>query len=85
MKTYELIPTTQQSFYGKCRVRDDGQYAWLESYTTTVAEYNHKTGEMRVYDWYSATTARHINAFLRHFGFPSMTKKEMEAMPLLTK
>lgn len=78
MKTYELIPLNGRvSFYGKCRVEDDGEIATLISYTTKVATYNHETKTVTVFDWYSANTARHINAFLHHFGFPTIGKKEM--------
>ena len=57
---------------------DDDHYSDLISYETRVASYNHKTNEMSVYGWYSATTAKHINAFLEFYGFDKCTKKELE-------
>jgi len=33
---------------------------------------------MSVCGWYSATTAKHINAFLEFYGFNSCTKKELK-------
>jgi hypothetical protein len=57
---------------------DGGHYSDLISYTTRVASYNHKTGEMSVFGWYSKTTAKHINEFLNFYGFDSVSKKEME-------
>lgn len=58
---------------------EDGEhYSDLISYTTRVASYNHKTNEMSVYGWFSATTAKHISAFLAYYGFDTCTKKELE-------
>ena len=60
-------------------INEDGDhYSDLISYTTRVASYNHKTNEMSVYGWFSATTAKHINSFLNYYGFDSCTKKELE-------
>jgi hypothetical protein len=50
----------------------------LVSYSTTVATYNHKTGEMIVNGWYSQTTARHINSFLEKYGFDRASKEELD-------
>jgi len=33
---------------------------------------------MTVKGYFSATTARHINAFLKHFGFETCNKKQLE-------
>lgn len=86
MKTYKLIPTTShKSFYGKAIVLDDGKTAKLQSYNTIVAEYSHETKQLTINGWYSVTTARHVNAFLNHFGFPSMSKAEMIKEPTLEK
>ena len=49
----------------------------LVSYNTEVANYNHETNAMTVNGWYSATTARHINAFLEHFGFDKCNKQQL--------
>lgn len=59
-------------------VNSDGDhYSDLISYGKIVARYNHKTNEMSVYGWFSATTAKHINDFLEFYGFDRVTKKEM--------
>lgn len=59
-------------------VNSDGDHCSdLISYDTRVASYNHKTNEMSVYGWFSATTAKHINDFLEFYGFDRVTKKEM--------
>jgi len=51
----------------------------LISYSSTVARYNHATNKMRVFGWYSRTTAKHINDFLEYYGFDRVTKKELES------
>lgn len=56
---------------------DGNHYSDLISYGIRAASYNHDTNEMSVYGWYSATTARHINAFLEYYGFDTCTKQEM--------
>jgi len=79
MKTTNLRPINQKSFYGKAKMIKESNTTLLKSYNTIVAKYHHNTDEVEVLGWYSATTARHINTFLNHFGFGKMTKKEMEA------
>lgn len=86
---YDLKPKHDscKSFYGKAKVyRDDKGHLFLRSYSTIVAEITdgiltedgHPT--VKVYGWYSQTTARHINDFLYQHGFKTMNKKQMESM-----
>lgn len=84
---YELQPQhdSAKSFYHKANIyRNDKGSIFLKSYETIVAEIKDETitdnGERKaiVYGWYSCTTARHINEFLRQYGFKAMSKKEME-------
>jgi hypothetical protein len=84
---YELKPQydSRKSFYGKANVyRDDEGKILLMSYSTIVAEIEDaiitESGEPKVtvHGWYSNTTSRHINEFLQQYGYPKMTKKEME-------
>jgi hypothetical protein len=80
MITTELMPADgHKSFYGKAKVITDNQNicSKLMSYDTIVAEYNHIERKLTINGWYSATTARHINAFIQGLGFEAMTKKEM--------
>lgn len=77
MNTYQLQPLSRKSFYGKAIVKTENDISSLTSYNTIVATYNHKTKKMVVNGWYSMTTARHINAFLDHFGFTTRSKSEM--------
>lgn len=59
---------TQKSFYGKAKVIKEGSLIKLKSYSTIVASYNIVTDEMKVNDYYSPTTMRHINAFFAFLG-----------------
>lgn len=70
---------SRNSFYGKATLLHDGDLTKLRSYNTIVATYNHKTNEIKVFGWYSSTTARHINEFLHFYGFDAMSKKEMDS------
>lgn len=79
MTTFELTPVNgRKSFYNKCRVETDGNISYLISYTTKVAHYNHETNKMTVNGWFSSTTATHINAFLKYYGFDTCNKKQLE-------
>ena len=76
----------QKSFYGKahCLIIEKGWY--LLSYDTIVCSLhaNDETGEINVLRryWmeYSATTAKHINAFLYNFNLRGLNKKEWESL-----
>ena len=79
---YELSPVYDscKSFYGKARVKVDGNDLQLFSYSTAVAivtylpdgaKLAHITGV------YSRTTVRHIREFLRQHGFKPGTKSEL--------
>jgi len=77
--TYELIPNdNRRSFYGKAYVERNEKTGteYLYSYGTLVARKNKDGILTRVWNGYSATTMRHINAFA---GRP-IGKKEWETM-----
>lgn len=82
---YELKPQFDRakSFYKKANVyRNDKGSILLMSYSTIVAEITDEilTGkrQLKVYGYYSVTTARHINEFAQQYGFKKQSKKEME-------
>ena len=77
MKTF-YINKTANNHVNEYTNDDGDHYSDLISYTTRVASYNHKTNEMSVYGWFSATTAKHINSFLNYYGFDTCSKKELE-------
>lgn len=83
IKKLEPIYDGRKSFYNKANIyRDDRGQLLLMSYSTIVAKISDPvlTGEKKatVNGWYSCTTARHINEFLRQYGFKAMSKKEMD-------
>lgn len=74
---------SRNSFYKKARIFEKydkirkTDVIYLVSYDTIVAII--ENNRPIVFGWYSQTTARHINEFLKQNGFKSMTKKEMES------
>jgi len=70
------------SFYGKAKVVESEEtynskgYKELWSYDTLVAKI--EDGKVEVYGWFSVTTGRHINEFLKQNGFEKMSKFEMQ-------
>lgn len=69
MKTYELKPNNRQkSFYGKATVTEhDNGTIELKSYNTIVCRIQNGIFQ-RLWGGYSATTMKHINAFVDYFG-----------------
>lgn len=78
MEIYELNASTQKSYYGKSLIIEDDSTIKLQSYTTIVAEFNKKTKVLKIHGWYSMTTSKHINDFLRELGScKRFSKKEI--------
>lgn len=79
MKEYYLKPSagTQKSFNNKALVREENaNTAVLISYNTTVCKIqNNKL--VRLWNDYSATTMRHINAFCIAYNLPPISKKRV--------
>lgn len=82
-KTYELpCYDHRKSFHGKATVQEaiDGTIE-LKSYETVVLVL--KNGKVhRTWNWYSATTMRHVNSFLRHFGLEGGGKAWWNSLPV---
>ena len=83
----ELPPvgSNQKSFYGKAKVSicmDNAgkRVVYLLSYDTVVAmvRYDHF---YRLWSEWSATTAKHVNAFRAVFGLPKINKKDWLNLP----
>lgn len=66
----------KQSFYGKAKVRVEGNRTILTSYTTDVAYI--ENGKAVVNGMYSNTTLRHIKEFLKQNGFIADSWKQIE-------
>jgi hypothetical protein len=71
MKIYELPCLDQRkSFYGKAHIIEHDDWTKeLQSYETIVCKLMPDGDFYKTWDGYSATTMRHINSFLRFFGF----------------
>ena len=91
---YELKPIDgRKSFYGKAKVWAGGpndEWLVLKSYSTNVCAYNTKTHAfIRTWDDYSATTMRHVNAFIctckEGVKLYGVGKNEWLALPVVNK
>ena len=73
----------RKSFYNKCEVVETESAYHLKSYDTIVCSMS-KDGEfIRIWNGYSVTTMRHINAFMRFLGHPKLGgKKWWESLPV---
>ena len=80
----EIMPNdNRKSFYGKAFaiLEGDGRIL-LQSYSTIVGEIT-VSGEFIRHWWgYSATTMRHVNAFLATFGVAGGGKAWWDAQPV---
>lgn len=76
-KFFELSAagTSQKSFYGKATVIENGNEILLKSYNTIVCKIV-DGNFVKLWDGYSNTTARHINAFRKLYGFSQINKTE---------
>lgn len=78
MRQFELTPTDRKSFYGKCKVEEIGKSLTLFSYGQDVAAFdNGKLWVTKNEQHLTKTTLRHINAFLKYLGRPTITKKQI--------
>lgn len=77
MKTIEvaLIPKNgRKSFYGKATIVIGGGAAYLKSYNTYVAKVDSAGKFSRLWAGWSATTARHVDAFRELYGLQAINK-----------
>lgn len=86
MKKFDLpCYRTRKSFYGKAAVEehDDGT-AVLFSYNTPVCKLTPGGYFVRLWASYSATTTRHVDSFLIHYGHNNGGKAFWDACPVNT-
>lgn len=77
-----LIPQHgQKSFYGKAKVIKTASATILKSYDTIVCSFD-KEGFHRHWAGYSATTMKHINAFLDMLGIDGGGKQWWTGKPV---
>lgn len=77
IKKFKLNPVDgQKSFYGKAVVEEysDGLKR-LISYDTIVAEIDVDGNFRKIWNGFSTTTMKHINAFIEHYGIEGGGKK----------
>ena len=77
----ELSREYQKMFYKKAALIENKGRVFLQSYDTIVACVD-KGKLLKLWDGYSTTTARHIDAFCYSFGVKPVSKKDWENMPL---
>ena len=77
----ELSREYQKIFYKKAALIENKRRVFLQSYDTIVACVD-KGKLLKLWDGYSVTTARHIDAFCYSFGIKYVSKKEWGNMPL---
>lgn len=76
VRTVDLVPADgRKSFYGKARVllEDDGTKV-LFSYGTAVCKLSSAGDVSRLWEGWSATTGRHVQAFLSTFAHIEISK-----------
>ena len=82
MMSYQLTPDRQKSFYGKAIVTEyNDNYIVLTSYDTEVCRIENGRF-IRMWEGYSATTMRHVNAFIDLFGIDGGGKKWWDQLPV---
>ena len=80
---FDLRPVDgHKSFYGKAQVIRDSGWTYLYSYQTPVCGISPAGAFFRFWWGYSATTMRHINAFLEAYGLPGGGKSWWDAQPV---
>ena len=85
VESFELRPIDGcKSFYGKARVINPGLgYTSLVSYDTIVCSLDLETRRfVRLWDGYSVTTMRHVNAFRQQYGLSTLSKSDWLAIPI---
>lgn len=81
----ELLPNNgQKSSGGKMQIVKSKHIDVLYSYHTPIAMIIRNGGSnfVRLWDGYSPTTMRHINAFRSLYGFDAISKKQWEKIPV---
>lgn len=58
-------------------IYENDKYAILVSYRTIVAYINKRADKAYVRGWYSMTTTRHVNGFLREYGYNPIFRRDI--------
>ena len=76
------IYDTRDSFYKKASIYTYNNFIYLVSYDTIVA-YIENNEFATILGYYSLTTSRHINEFLKQNGFSPLKKKDYEKTDMI--
>lgn len=83
MRVYELTTSSHdraKSFYGKAKVIEKDGETFLQSYDTIVCKIDESGEFVRTWKGYSATTMRHVNAFIEMFNISGGGKKWWDSL-----
>lgn len=84
MKIYKLEPIgSEKSFNGKAIVVEEKGEKFLQSYDTIVCKIDQNGNFNKLWNGYSLTTMRHINAFIEKFGIIGGGKKWWCNLPVV--
>lgn len=72
-----------KSFYGKAKTCEVNGWKILKSYDTHVAAISPKGEFFRLWGAWSATTARHIDTFMRVNGLHAICKADWIKLPVM--
>ena len=79
IEIFDLPATRQKSYYGKAKVITTEKARYLLSYNTIICRLSFGGEFRKLWDGWSATTAKHINDFMIFTRFGNgFTKKEWE-------
>ena len=84
-RVFELPCYDRKSFYGKAKVIECKEGRYLQSYDTLVCFVSYGGSFEKLWDGYSATTMRHINAFMRFIGWNVGGKKWWDSLEVWEK
>ena len=73
---YQLEMNGHQCGTKSAYVAENDKIIALKSYNTIIAFINKKTKKVYIRDYYSATSARHLNRFLNEYGYQPIYKKD---------
>ena len=83
LSVFDLRPIDgRKSFYGKAQVIRANGWIYLRSYDTLVCAIDDSGKFIRLWWSYSATTMRHVNAFIKLFGIPGGGKAWWISLPI---
>ena len=69
LRTFDCPCYDRKSFYGKAKIHETENGRYLQSYNTFVCFLSYGGNFQKLWNGYSATTMRHVNAFMRFVGW----------------